>query len=74
MSKPRKKNPIKEIAEELDVFDDMFSTLLELLEEKGVIKQREFEDKMKKKIERTKKFRSYRRIQLDKDDRYSKAT
>lgn len=68
MSKPRKKNPIKEIAEELDVFDDMFSTLLELLEEKGVIKQREFEDKMKKKIERNKKFRSYRRIQLDKDN------
>ena len=68
MSKPRKKNPIKEIAEELDVFDDMFSTLLELLEEKGVIKKREFADKMKEKIERTKKFRSYRRIQLDKDD------
>lgn len=39
MSKLRKKNPIKEIAEELDVFDTMFSTLLELLEEKGLFRK-----------------------------------
>lgn len=68
MSKPSKKNPIKELAEELDVFDDMFSTLLELLEEKGIISQREFEDKMKARIERTKNKKSYRDIQLAKDD------
>lgn len=64
MSKLRKKNPIKEITEELDVFDDMFAALLELLEEKGIITQREFEDKMKKRIERTKEKKSYREIQF----------
>ena len=64
MSKLRKKNPIKEIAEELDVFDTMFSTLLELLEEKGVISQKEFENKMKARIERAKGTKSYRDIQL----------
>lgn len=68
MSKLSKKNLIKEIAEELDVFDDMFSTLLELLEEKGIISQREFEDKMKKRIEGRKGKKSYRDIQLAKDD------
>jgi hypothetical protein len=67
MSKPRKKNPIKEIAEELDVFDDMFSTLLELLEEKGILSEDEFENKMKTRIENRKGKKSYRDIQLAKD-------
>lgn len=54
MSKISKKNPIKEIAEELDVFDDMLSALVELLEEKGVLTQEEWEEKIKAKIEESK--------------------
>jgi len=54
MSKLSKKNPIKEIAEELDVFDDMLSALVELLEEKGVLTQEEWEEKIKAKIEESK--------------------
>jgi len=69
MKKLSKRNPIKELAQELDVFDDMLSTLVELLEEKGIISEREFEDKMKARIERTKTIKSYRDIQLDKEDK-----
>jgi hypothetical protein len=69
VSKLRKKNPIKEIAEELDVFDTMFSSLLELLEEKGIISQKEFEDRMKARIEQRKGKKSYRDIQLAEDNK-----
>jgi len=62
MSKPRKKNPIKEIAEELDVFDDMLTALVELLEEKGILTQKEWEKKIESKI--NKKSKSYREIQF----------
>jgi len=43
----------------------MFSALVELPEEKGIITQKEFEDKMKVRIESTKSKKSYRDIQLD---------
>jgi len=68
MSKKPTKNVLKELATELDVFDDMFPTLLELLEEKRIIAQKEFEGKMKMKIERTKDKKSYRDIQFGKKD------
>ena len=41
-------------AEEVDVFDDMLTALVELLEEKGVLTQEEWEEKIKKKIEESK--------------------
>lgn len=63
MSKLSKKNPIKEIAEELDVFDDMLTALVELLEEKGVLTQEEWEEKIKKKIEESKGKTKYRDLQ-----------
>lgn len=69
MEKLSKKNPIKELAQELDVFDEMLSTLVELLQEKGIISQKEFEDKMKAHIERAKTKRSYRDIEFDKCER-----
>jgi len=40
MPETSKKNLIKELAEELDLFDVMLSTLVELLEEKGIISQK----------------------------------
>lgn len=42
----------------------MFSTLQELLKEKGIITEAEFEDKMRARIERTKGKKSFRDIQL----------
>lgn len=60
MNKKAKKEPIKELAQELDVFDDMLSSLVELLEEKGVLTQEEWEKKIKTKLE--KKTKNYRDI------------
>jgi ElaB/YqjD/DUF883 family membrane-anchored ribosome-binding protein len=50
MSKKAKKESVKELAQELDVFDDMLSSLVELLEEKGVLTQEEWEKKIQSKI------------------------
>jgi hypothetical protein len=51
MSKLSKRNPIKEIAEQLDVCDGMLGALVELLEEKGVLTQGELEEKIKVKMD-----------------------
>ena len=45
---------LHEIAEEIDVFDDMLTALVELLEEKGVLTQEEWEEKIRTKIEENK--------------------
>lgn len=55
---------IKEIAEEVDIFDNMLTSLVEILEEKGVLTQKEWESRIKEKIEKKKKLRSYRDIQF----------
>ena len=62
MSKKSKKNLTRELAEELDVFDNMLTSLVELLEEKGVLTQEEWEKRIKLKLE--KKAKSYRDIQF----------
>jgi len=49
MMKKKSKDLLREIAEEVDVFDDMLTALVELLEEKGVLTQEEWEEKIKKK-------------------------
>lgn len=64
MKKPSRKNLTKEIAQELDVFDDMISALVELLEEKGLITQEEWEKKIKSKILKARGIRKYRDIQF----------
>jgi len=64
LKKTSKRNQIREIAEELDIFDEMFSTLIELLEKKGVISQNEFEARLKAKIEKAKGKKSYREVQF----------
>jgi hypothetical protein len=45
-----KKDEVKEIGYEVDLLDDMLVSLVELLEEKGVITQQEWEDKIKKRV------------------------
>jgi len=52
MSKKAKKDSVKELAEEIDVFDHMLSALVEVLEEKGILTQEEWEQKIKAKLEK----------------------
>lgn len=46
----KRKNENREIEEEIDLLDDMLTSLVELLEEKGIITQEEWEKKIKQKI------------------------
>ena len=48
----RKRNSVKELATEIDVLDHMLTALVETLEEKGVLTQEEWEQKIKTKIEK----------------------
>lgn len=64
MPKAPKKNLTKEIAEEMDTFDEMFATLIELLESKGILSQNEFETRLKARIEKRTTKKSYRKIQF----------
>ena len=63
MAKKKEKNLLREIAEEVDTFDDMLTSLVELLEEKGILTQAEWESKIQTKIAKGKKL-SYREIQF----------
>jgi len=65
MKKSSKKNLAKELAEELDVFDEMLSSLVEILEEKGILTQEEWEKKIKSKLSR--RVRKYRDVQFGKE-------
>lgn len=47
MKKPKLKRDIKE---EIDLLDTMLSSLVELLEEKGIITQEEYEKRIKEKV------------------------
>ncbi|MDH5482868.1 MAG: hypothetical protein OEY22_08320 [Candidatus Bathyarchaeota archaeon] len=60
----KNKDLLREIAEEVDVFDDMLSALVELLEEKGVLTQKEWEGKIKAKVEASKGKTRFRDLQL----------
>lgn len=64
MAETPKKDVVKQPAEELDTFDIMLSSLVELLEEKGIVTQEEWENKIKYKIDDKAKTTSYRDIQF----------
>lgn len=51
MSK-QKRDSIKDLKDEIDVLDHMLTALVETLEEKGVLTQEEWEDKIKAKIDK----------------------
>jgi hypothetical protein len=44
------KKPKRETVEEIDLLDDMLSSLVDLLIEKGIITEKEYEDRVKKKV------------------------
>jgi len=45
-----KKNKIKREPEEIDLLDTMLSSLVELLEEKGILTQEEYEKRIMEKV------------------------
>jgi hypothetical protein len=45
-----KNKPKRELAEEIDLLDRMLSSLVELLEEKGVLTQEEWERRIKERV------------------------
>lgn len=64
MAKKSTKVLLRDLAEELDTFDTMLSSLVEILEEKGILTREEWEKKIKAKIDREKDEPSYRDIQF----------
>jgi hypothetical protein len=46
----RNKGVKRDLAEEIDLLDTMLSSLVELLEEKGVITQEEWEKRIKERV------------------------
>jgi DNA-binding HxlR family transcriptional regulator len=46
----KKSNVKREANEEIDLLDTMLSSLVELLEEKGIITQEEYEKRIKEKV------------------------
>jgi predicted transcriptional regulator len=48
----KKKDPVKELAQEVDVLDHMLASLVEILEDKGVMTTEEWEAKIREKIEK----------------------
>jgi len=47
----KNKRPKRELEEEIDLLDTMLSSLVELLEEKGILTQEEYEKKVKKHVD-----------------------
>jgi hypothetical protein len=45
-----KNRPKRELAEEVDLLDTMLTSLVELLEEKGVVSQKEWEQRIKARV------------------------
>jgi hypothetical protein len=64
MAKQPKQNKSKALAEELDVFDTMLSALVEILEEKGIMTQEEWEERIRIKTMKAAGVKSYRDLQF----------
>jgi transcription initiation factor IIE alpha subunit len=64
MSKSNK-SLLREIADEIDAFDKMFASLVEILEEKGILTQEELEKRVRLKASKAGGFTNYRSIQFD---------
>jgi hypothetical protein len=62
----KKKNLTRELAEELDSLDVMLSSLVEVLERKGILTEDEWEKQIKANIEKNVGKTKYRDIQFTK--------
>ena len=47
---PKNEKTKKELAEEVDLLDTMLSSLVEILEEKGILTQEEWEKRIKERV------------------------
>ena len=56
------------MAEKLDIFDDVLTALAELLEEKGIVTQEEWETRIKSKTIKATGIKKYREIQFSKTE------
>lgn len=61
----KKKNLTRELAEELDSLDMMLSSLVEVLERKGILTEDEWEKQMKANIKKNVGKTKYRDIQFE---------
>ena len=61
-----KKDLTKEIAEEIDVLDDMLATLIDLLKQKRIITEEEWEKHIRETIAKNSELKKYRDIQFKK--------
>jgi DNA-binding HxlR family transcriptional regulator len=50
VEKLKKAKVNREVSEEIDLLDTMLSSLVELLEEKGIITEEEYEKRIKEKV------------------------
>ena len=64
----KKKNLTREIAEEMDSLDLMLSSLVEILEKKGILTEDEWENQIKINVEKNLGKKKYRDIQFDKNE------
>jgi ElaB/YqjD/DUF883 family membrane-anchored ribosome-binding protein len=62
----KKKNLTRELAEELDTLDMMLSSLVEVLERKGILTEDEWEKQIKTNVEKSMGKIKYRDIQFAK--------
>ncbi|OYT55426.1 MAG: hypothetical protein B6U77_01655 [Candidatus Hecatellales archaeon ex4484_218] len=53
---------IRELAEELDIVDEMFDVLLEILEEKGLLNRDDFDRRLRERLNRLANLRSLREV------------
>lgn len=65
MSERSKKDLVREIADEVDALDTMLTSLVELLEEKGILTQEEWESKIKSKLIKARGMPKYRDLQFE---------
>lgn len=65
MSKKSTRDLVGDLANEIDAFDDMLTSLVEVLEEKGILTQEEWESKIKSEVENRSKSLSLRDIRFE---------
>jgi hypothetical protein len=65
MSRKNKKDPVKELALEIDILDHMLAALVDVLEKKGILTSEEWEKEVKAKVETAAKTtKSFRDIEF----------
>jgi len=59
----KRRNPSKELAEEIDMLSDMLDSIVDLLEEKGILTHEELDRRIRKRVEEKAGLTSYRELE-----------